>query len=333
MRMFVCFFLACLMMGPVAFAQDDPFNVSVYIENDGSFLKPNHSTDRHYTNGFRLTAAHHPDWANDLADAMEPVFSLGPVADRKTAFGYSFGQNMYTPDEITIATLIPGDRPYACWLYVGGYLQRQVDNVFDHLELNLGVLGPAAQGEGTQKFVHRLVGADEPKGWDNQIGNEFAFDLVYRRKWKVALSPAEQVFRAELIPTVGGAAGLLRVQAEGGATFRVGWQLPDDFGPGRLDDPASATRIAYNHDKPGFYGFVRLGGRLVAHDATFEGGNFGHDHGVDLQHAVGEAQFGLVFLYRWFEMSYAQTYLTEQFKGQHGGDSYGALVFTFKCDF
>jgi hypothetical protein len=53
------------------------------------------------------------------------------------------------------------------------------DRVSDQLSLILGFVGPVALAEPAQTFIHRLTGADEPQGWDNQLQQEkFGSGLV-----------------------------------------------------------------------------------------------------------------------------------------------------------
>ena len=218
---------------------ESPFVLTFYWENDGTVAKPNNNTDRHYTNGVKATFAHRPDWAGKLASALMP----GPVlkgGDPQAAVGYAFGHNIYTPDGIETVALLPEDRPYAGWLYVGAYLQRATENEFDHLELNVGMIGPSALGEDVQRIVHDFFDQAEPRGWDNQLGDEFGFNVTYQRKWKFVFFTDDH-WSAELIPQAGLTLGTVNRHANISALVRVGTNLPGDFGPGRIEEPAAAT--------------------------------------------------------------------------------------------
>ena len=56
-RSLVFIFLA--IFSATAFSKDA---ISFYIENDSRRFKPNHATDRHYTNGIKLVYLTQPDW-------------------------------------------------------------------------------------------------------------------------------------------------------------------------------------------------------------------------------------------------------------------------------
>jgi lipid A 3-O-deacylase len=303
-----------------------PFTVTLYWENDGSILKRNKSQDRHYTNGSAISFAHQPDWVEGFKD----VAGFGEVFDR-TAAGYMVGQLIFTPEHISETRLLRKDRPYVGYLFGGVYVQRANDQTFDHAQLDIGVIGPSSQGERFQKDIHDWLNLDEPKGWDNQLSDEVTAQLTLRRKWRVdmqavALSGSE--LSQQLIPQVELAAGSVYRHVAAGMTWRVGHNLPDDFGPGRLADVAAATGVPRHGN--GGYGFIRVAGRVVQHDIFLEGNSFKNSHGVNAETFVGEIQAGLeVFYYydQWrLQAGYSQTFVSEQFEGQEGTDAYGALV-------
>lgn len=308
----------------------DDFIVTVYWENDGTAAKPNQNTDRHYTNGIKITLAHQPDWAAQLAPLL-PFQPGGKDVTLKTAVGYQMGQNIYTPDGIETPTLIANDRPYAGWLYVGGYLQRAAADEFDHFEFNLGVIGPNAIAEDVQKWIHDTFDAPTPNGWDHQLRNEVGFNFTYLRKWRVTLLTHDEQPTVQLIPQAGFTIGTINRHASLGATIRMGVNLPDDFGPGRIEEPAAATGIPKK--APSYYVFARFGGKAVEHDTFIEGNNFRTSHGVDVEPFVGEFQVGMVFLWKRFELGYSQTYLSRQFEGQGDKDSFGAWTLSWTHHF
>lgn len=311
----------------------EPFAVTGYWENDGTLLKRNNRHDRHYTNSIAFTFAHQPSWAEGFAD----VVTLGESFD-KTAAGYMFGQMIFTPEVLNASRLLRKDRPYAGYLFAGAYVQRANDNVFDHAQLDLGVVGPASQAGYTQHDFHHWFEADDPKGWSHQLSNEVTAQVTLRRKWRIDLEPVhvfETRFDHQLIPQVDLAAGSVYRHISAGATWRVGFNLPDDFGPGRLADVASAT--GGRGKDAGGYGFVRVAGRAVEHNLFLEGNSYKESHGVNAETLVGEVQAGLAvyWLYKDWQMqaNYSQTFITEQFEGQDGSDSYGALMFSVSRGF
>ena len=312
---------------------ESPFGITLHFENDGTFAKRNNSTDRHYTNGVKATFTHHPSWADELAAKLPfaPGTSGKSDGTLRTAVGYALGQNIYTPDGIEITTLIPSERPYAGWLYGGVYLQRARDNEFDHFEFNLGLIGPSSLAEDVQREIHDFFDAAEPRGWDHQLGDEVAFNATYQRKWRISLLTSDGADAVQLIPQAGITLGTVNRHINIGALVRVGMNFPDDFGPARIEEPASATGVP--HNEPGGYFFVRLGGKAVEHDVFLEGSNYRSSHDVRAEPLVGEAQFGIVVYLGRLEFTYSQTFFTRQFETQRGKDSFGALTLAWTGHF
>lgn len=303
-----------------------PFTVTAYWENDGTILKRNNAHDRHYTNGTAITFAHQPDWAHGFTD----VARFGETFDR-TAAGYVVGQLIFTPENISATRLLRKDRPYAGYLYGGVYVQRANDHTFDHAQLDIGVVGPASQTGYLQKDIHGWLGFDEPKGWNNQLDNEVTAQLFLRRKWRLGGNAAELPgvqLSQQLIPQVELAVGSIYRHLSAGATWRIGHNLPNDFGPGRLGDIADAT--AGPSKGWGTYGFLRIAGRVIEHDLFLEGSSYKDSHGVDAETFVGEVQAGASVFYHYngwnIQANYSQTFVSDQFDGQAGSDGFGALM-------
>jgi hypothetical protein len=161
---------------------DRPFNFTTYWENDGSFAKPNDETDRRYTNGLAFSFAHRPQWARDLAEYIpfSENFEGGNIDG-----GYTFGQLMYTPDDIEDPRPIPDDHPYNGYLYVGAFLQREKDATLDHFQLEIGVIGEASLAGSAQDFVHDVRDFDRPRGWRHQHSDEMMVQSYIRKKWRI----------------------------------------------------------------------------------------------------------------------------------------------------
>jgi hypothetical protein len=310
---------------------------TVYLENDGTFLKPNHRTDRHYTSGLKLIYTDQPDcnWLKDFARwnnfASEnekadstPSTSSGQAGSPQvnTAIGYFVGQNLFTPDHAdNPLDRAPHDRVFAGWLYGGMFAQRATDDQMEHFELNLGIIGPSSQGEESQKTVHEIVGAHKPRGWVNQLGDEFSADFTYFKRQRADAITFKHTENFDSHVEYGFTAGSVHRNAILGILFRGGINLPNDFGPGRLEAPACATDKSRD-DITHLYLFSRLGGKLVEYDRFLTG--------LDTRPLVGVIQVGIGWLYKSFELTYSQTFLTREYDEQPDGDSFGSLTLSYR---
>lgn len=322
-----------------------PGTVKIYWENDGAFHDPFDSYDRQYTNGFAVVLEHQPDWAEDIARYMPFAASFERRhGEARTGAGYVLSQLLFTPTNLSATAPITTDQPYAGYLYGGAFWQRegryrQRDDiaVLDHFELNIGLVGESALGEDIQDWVHSTFTGVDPLGWDNQLGDELTFQGYFRRKWRVDLGTVESYLLGDLemqvIPQAGIALGTVYRYGEAHATLRIGQQLPDDFGPGRVNDLQSTTGDYYAIEGWSWYVFARLGGRLVEHDMFLDGSNYDMSLSVPSKTAVGEVQGGVAVSYRpnpnhRLDLSWGVTYHTDTFDaaGATGTNSYGTVV-------
>ncbi len=305
--------IICVAMMGIVLGEE---TLTLYMENDGGYIKPLYSTDRHYTNGTEIAFTHQPD-VNFLKDYSRWNGFGKNDGEVNTALGYFFGQNMYTPDHVSEPEKrAKHDMVFAGWLYGGIFAQRASENQMEHLELNIGMIGPVASGGQVQDFVHHFMGVPEPEGWNNQLGNEFETDLTWLRRQRVDEQYFKRTENFDAHLEYGATVGTLHRNADLGIVFRYGINLPNDFGPGRLEAPASACI-----DKPAevqsAYIFTRIGGKLVEYNRFLTG--------LTTEPAVGQLQIGAVYRYKSFEMSYSQTFLTREYKEQASTDSYGAI--------
>src|SRR5262249_2102051 len=131
------------------------------------------------------------DWSYQSARDLMALF---PDAEGEGRLHYaaSFGQSIFTPEDLTLRIPDPRDRPYAGWLYLGSTLTRETGTTLDRFDAQLGVVGPAAGGETAQNTVHDLIKnlfpAGQARGWSFQIKNEPGLVLAGEREWRATLS-------------------------------------------------------------------------------------------------------------------------------------------------
>src|SRR5205085_7821823 len=93
------------------------YTFTVSSENDKYFA----GTDRHYTNGFKLTWLGETDLNKSrrfVQQAANFIPWMDPAhRDWHYKVGFAFGHNIYTPGDTDTAAPLPGDRPYAAWMY------------------------------------------------------------------------------------------------------------------------------------------------------------------------------------------------------------------------
>lgn len=299
--------------------------VSFSFENDsiGS------GSDNAYTNGVRLTwfnaSTPVPAYMDRLADAI-PTFDI----NKTTSTIYTLGQNMYTPEDITVRALQPNDRPYAGFLYGSVGLLTITNNHIDELDLTLGIVGEEALAEPVQEFVHDTLGARDPSGWDNQLDFEPGLILAWRRRWPAALEHQFSDFRIALEPNVNVSLGNIYTYAGTGATVTFGpYQGVLQDTPPRVAPAGPGTGYFETPDQGwSWYLFAGLDGRAVGRNIFLDGNTFSDSHSVDKKYFVGDANAGIAFTLDNVRLSYTLTGRSKEFDGQDTETLFGSLTLT-----
>jgi len=310
-------------------AKDSQGVWSISFENDlfGS------GEDKHYTHGTELSYVsdtYHPDWLLSLAK-MAPFYS----SQKEVRYGFSMGQAIFTPDDITQKSLIKDDRPFAGWLYATfslmtdfRTLSKKGDrrNFNDTLELTLGVVGPSSQADNVQKWVHKHVNSDDPNGWNNQLHDEPGINIGYMRQWQFGLVPHHM----DITTRVGGMLGNIFTHAETGVLLRIGNRLSQDFGPPLMRPSNIGSK--YFQPRSGFEWFLFTGvnGRYVARNIFLDGNTWKNSHSVDKEPWVGDIQAGLVINFNRVQISLTHIFRSKEFKKQISNDEFGALSFSYR---
>lgn len=267
-----------------------------YVENDSRDLG-GPGSDNAYSSGFRfsyiIASEDTPTWATSLVEApqgLDPAFKTD-----YSNFGVSLGQQIYTPNDIRDSALIASDRPYAAWLYVGFMAHFKNENRSHVFELDLGVVGPEAQGEKFQNEYHRIIGKYFADGWHHQIATEPTVQLVYQQRQKfVEMKTGNRNRYFDAIPYYGAGLGNVAVDAHVGGVLRFGSYIPDDFGPKRASNSEGDTFIEPSASPAFFvYGFAGGRGSGILKNIFLDGNTFRQSHRVTRIPFVIETEIGV----------------------------------------
>lgn len=321
----IWFLLAAGLSLPAAAEESYAGTLSFTLENDLFY-----DVDRHYTNGVRLIwvpeqqgAA--PDWALKLS-RLTPWFP----AEGEIHHGYAVGQSMFTPGDITLENPPPGERPYAGWLYGTIGLGVESAGQLDQFWMTVGVVGPAAMAEHSQKFFHKAIATNKPRGWETQLHNEPGLVATYQRSWRGLAASTLSGTQWDVTPHVGGALGNVYTYANAGLTVRYGPSLPDDYGPPRIQPGLPGSGDFSRATELGWYLFAGIEARAVARNIFLDGNSFRDSRSVDKKPLVGDLQFGLVLDWQDIRLSYTHVIRTREFTGQDSQDEFGSLTLSLK---
>jgi lipid A 3-O-deacylase len=298
-------------------------------------------TDRHYTNGLRLSwLSPEGGQSHDALARLRQLLEFAALDENtSTRYGWAFGQDIYTPEDRYRRDVITNDRPYAGWLYGALSLhtvtrhnngRRDLESV----ELSLGIIGPEAMGEQAQDLVHEIRLIDTFEGWDNQLDTEPGLMLAYERKWRLA--PPWDLgggLQADLVPHMGYSVGNVLTHVGAGAAARIGVHLPEDFGPPSLIHGSTSLDRRREAGPTTVYLFGTADGRYVIRNIFLDGNTFDDGHSVDREPRVGLFGAGVAIEIGRFRIAYTNAMVTREFKGQDDISRFGAISASFQLSF
>jgi len=254
-------------------ADNDYFNF--WLPRD---LRPDHD----YTQGLRLSVVRDtpPRWFPEFARRGPPCGEASGEAPCVLA-SFELGQELYTPTYDSPEPL-PGERPYAAWLFVGAAQHRVEPRFTRTLSLRLGVTGAPALGEAVQISLHRLRGFRKPLGWDHQVSFEPALEAtVAEERTAVALS-LRGARVLELATRGRGSVGNWLTGGALGVAARAGYGFVE---AGREPRGVGAPPISV-------YALGSAREDWVLHDLTLDGSTFGDSPRVSKRPFVLQGEVG-----------------------------------------
>ncbi len=288
-------------------------------------------TDRHYTNGAQLNYTRVTDqpgrWVQAIGDAL-PFVNVGG----KTATSYSFGHQIYTPDNAGFTFAQPDDQPFAGFVYGKAGFTTYAPEHTDSYELTFGLVGPSAQGEYIQKTYHEAFDFYKPRGWNaGQLKDEPILNLSYVRRNPGILAWNDTVLGkdwfADVTPHYGFAVGNAYDYVNAGGVVRFGPASARDTEVTGLTVPGlpGSTTFAKGPNWFDWYVFAGFDSRLVARNIFLDGNSFKDSPSVESRPLVGNAVAGVTMLTGKVKTSFALVQETRMFETQGESDLYGAI--------
>ncbi len=295
----------CLLLFLVIYSHGDweLKNISFVTENDADFR-----TDRDYTYGSELSILYKTEEAHYIS--------------------FGIAHQMFTPKDFDKENVdLSKERPYAGYIFFDSGFHTVTNGILDSLNIQVGFVGPSTKMDRVQKIIHSLIGSPDPKGWDEQIGDELILQLDFERRWYVK---TQKLFglQSALIPYCGINLGNASTLAAGGFVYTFGWNLPRDFGSRRIDYrgynniPLTETKTS----KESFVFELWLESDAVARNIFLDGNTFKESVHVKKRNFLLKGGFGLGYRYDRWRFNYLRTYSTKEFVTQSYYHSYGSFL-------
>lgn len=314
--------VSALFPASVGAAEGDGGAWTLAVENDAFGAK----TDKNYTSGIKLHYRADPGWTPAFAREIAVDF-LGADPKDEVFTTWALGQNIYTPDDTKTALPLPGQHPYAGWLYGEFGIHAEAENSLTSMALNLGVVGPSSRAEEAQRFWHDVFDFGDPKGWDNQLRDEFGVVLSLERRWQLQTDTMFG-FETDLIPMAGFSVGNVLTEAQAGIQWRIGESLERDWGAVRVRPGNAGPGARSIEGAPSWQVWVGAQARASAINMFVEGNTVKDSLGVDKYPIVYDVEAGAALRVWGVIASFTYVVRSEEFRGQDGSQNFGVISLT-----
>ncbi len=283
-----------------------------------------------YTNGVYGSLYHHQTNPSNRWDEspwlVRPLAWSLPEGFDRAIRAHTVGQAMSTPENIDNPHYTPGDLPYAGLVFWRSSLTTVKDNYADTVSTTLGIVGPASGAEQAQKFVHKVVGATEPRGWDNQLHNEAVFQFGRGRVWRVSAREFENI-EMDLLTVVDASIGTLSSGIGVGFMWRMGEGLVNSYPTSAL---MSSRYFAPANIGVGWNIFIGVGGNYSFNDIMVDGNTFRDSASAPLEHSQSGLLIG--WSYSWDDYSLSFTFEESGGVARSGtaSQSFGSLTLAWR---
>ncbi len=267
------------------------------IDNDIFIGQDNGYTNGIYFSWFELVQKPQQTKPNWLVKPL--LWSVDLADSNATLETYSLGQVMVTPQDITIEDPPRNDIPYSGSLLFNYSLISMKASTADSIGTVVGIVGPSSGAEETQKWVHELVGADEPRGWDTQLQDEVVFQFYRSRLWK---SWSNQNDTMDLLVLASAGLGTISSFTAAAALFRFGSELSNTFATPLLISTRAANPAAIGG---GWYAYAGLRVETIFNTIYADGNTFQDSRSIDYDRTQVGLTAGLAYSWKNTSVTFA----------------------------
>ena len=240
----------------VGFAQKLSYEAGIVTEND---LYTSIINDKYYTNGLSVYFTYLNKNSNLNINKISTTFRVN--------------QSVFTPKIRNVVLASKVDRPPAGLLFAE--MKRnyfyQNENVFK-LGFQIGMVGPAAFAEETQRILHQFIGVDQVLGWQFQIKNTLVLqtNFMFSKKMNLLKNAQKVDFHLQSETNLGTVLNGTNL----GFSTRIGLKkLLPIFDSNFYGAALNQDKSVYKSQSEAYF-YINSGLNYQLYDATFQGGLF-----------------------------------------------------------
>lgn len=280
-----------------------------------------------YTNGIYLSWGQRNDEGEDLTKPPLMTLPLAWMLSDDPTYTYKLhtvGQAMVTPEDITKLVPDATDAPYAGLLFWRSTYVAVQNDFADQVGTLVGIVGPSSGAEEIQKWVHDIVGADQPNGWDYQLDDEFVWQLQRTAVWRFSTDDASP-FDAILLGDL--AVGNLESLAGAGLFLRAGSGLARSYSTMSFLGSRVSTPVAVSE---GWYVYLGGTGNYVHNQILVDGAEFDSSASKNLEHYQYSLMGGITYAWKQASICFSYQSDTEPNKSQTARKNFGAITLAWQ---
>lgn len=280
-----------------------------------------------YTNGIYFSLGQRNDPGDEVTKSPLLTLPLAWMIDDDPTYAYkmhTLGQAMVTPEDITKKIPDPADAPYAGLLYLRSTYVVVKNDFSDHVATLVGVVGPSSRAEQVQKFVHKVVGSDHPKGWDYQLKDKFVWQIQRTAVWRFSTedsSPFDAVLLADLV------GGNLESRAGAGLFLRAGSGLARNYSTMGFLSSRISTPVAVSD---GWYVYMGGTANYVHNQILVDGNEFGTSASKGLENYQYSLMAGITYAWERTSVCFSFQSDTDPSESRTARKNFGAITLALR---
>lgn len=296
-------------------------------------------TDRHLTSSIGF------EWVSDemksQADGsfqkqytgfLTSFFEQIPMVEldqKSLAAGINIYQDIVTPSNISRKELIRDDLPYAGYLHSTFSLTGQHQNLLENFRLSVGMVGPVAYGEETQKAFHKLINNKEPKGWDNQLDNQMTMGIGYSRGYRMREWSDRNNLKSRWGNMISMDLGNYYTGITLGSIYQFGFNFPDN--PILITSTSNnQSQIRFQSDRKSTgFGWTAICGIYASALGYVYYLDASPDHDLEYDRLVGHGSIGIMISYRQLLVSFTFRSMRVSLNEGIQNEAWGVLSINF----
>jgi len=203
-------------------------NVSFTFYND--FFAGN---DGHFTNAASFswleTDMENKNIYTNMMLSLANSISLPLDNSKQHNAGLSLDQMIVTPVNTQLTSVQKNDFPYAGHLSLSAFLFEWDNDSFDEYSIEAGLMGKYSGAEFVQKTFHKMIGNEEPKGWDTQLSTRFTLNLLLQHGIKSWQGRVGDSLQSDWFNHYGVTLGNFNTSVFAGSSIRIGQNYVQNF--------------------------------------------------------------------------------------------------------